>query len=100
MNQKCDLVVSEPKLEDERKAVGSIDAKVYWDYFRAGAGPVLLSLTLMSTLVCQALFHYSDIWLSDWYHCFSIETRLTPAFVKQDQQRGPEGGFGGHQPNK
>ncbi|CAG2163513.1 unnamed protein product [Oppiella nova] len=61
-----DVEVSAPKLEDETKASGSIDAKVYADYIRAGAGPVLLTMAILSTLISQGLFHYSDIWLSDW----------------------------------
>jgi len=59
--------MTEPKIDDENKAVGSIDAKVYWDYIRAGAGPVLLIASVLSTLVSQSLFHYSDIWLSEWF---------------------------------
>ncbi len=64
---KVDIEITDQKIEEESKAVGSIDAKVYWNYIRAGAGPILLILSVASTLISQSLFHYSDIWLSEWF---------------------------------
>ncbi|CAG2163511.1 unnamed protein product, partial [Oppiella nova] len=63
---EVDIQVSDPKLEDESKATGAIDARVYWDFVRAGAGPFLMIMMLLSTFISQGLFHYSDIWLTDW----------------------------------
>ena len=56
----------EPQPEAETKASGSISARVYWDYVRAGAGPVLMSVALLATLVSQSLWHYCDWWLAEW----------------------------------
>ncbi|CAG2184336.1 unnamed protein product, partial [Oppiella nova] len=56
----------EQKLVDESKATGTIKGRVLWDYVASGAGPVLLTLAIGSTLAYQGLFHYTDIWLTDW----------------------------------
>ena len=72
MNQKVENEVKDQKIDEENKASGSINAKVYWDYIRAGAGPILLTFSVLSTLVSQGLFHYSDIWLSEWYRLLKI----------------------------
>ncbi|CAG2120218.1 unnamed protein product, partial [Medioppia subpectinata] len=57
---------TDQKVDEETKAMGGINARVYWDYIKAGAGPVLLTFSLASTLVSQGLQHYSDVWLSEW----------------------------------
>ena len=57
----------DPKIDSEKKSVGSISAGIYWSYIRAGAGPILMSSVLISTLVSQFIFHYNGIWLSQWY---------------------------------
>jgi hypothetical protein len=62
-----DVEIIDPKIEEENKSVGSISAGVYWNYLRAGAGPILISSALISTLVSQSIFHYIGIWLSQWY---------------------------------
>lgn len=58
--------MSDPQIEEEQKAAGSIRGKIYWDYARAGGGYILLFLTLITTLLSQAILHYNDIWLSEW----------------------------------
>ncbi|XP_054158178.1 ATP-binding cassette sub-family C member 4-like, partial [Oppia nitens] len=57
---------SDEKLADELKASGSVDARIYWEYIRSGAGSLLLVIGLISTLLAQGLENYSDIWLSEW----------------------------------
>lgn len=56
----------EPKVVQEQKVGGSISARVYLDYVRAGSGILLMSAMIISTLVSQGIFHYTDIWLSNW----------------------------------
>src|SRR5437879_4467706 len=62
-NAKTD---NDPKIEEEGKSSGSVDAKVYWKYIRAGAGPLLLMGVIISILVSQTIIHYSDLWLAEW----------------------------------
>ncbi|XP_054158180.1 ATP-binding cassette sub-family C member 4-like [Oppia nitens] len=57
---------SDEKIDDELKARGSVDARIYWEYIRSGAGPALLIIGLISTLLSQGLENYTDIWLSEW----------------------------------
>ncbi|CAG2176939.1 unnamed protein product, partial [Oppiella nova] len=40
----------DPKIQDENRESGSISGRVYWKYIRAGAGPLLFSVTLFFTL--------------------------------------------------
>ncbi|CAG2176224.1 unnamed protein product, partial [Oppiella nova] len=54
----------EPKIQEENREVGSIGGHVYYEYVKAGAGPVLLTITLFTTLVSQGIFLYSDLWLT------------------------------------
>ncbi|CAG2168420.1 unnamed protein product, partial [Oppiella nova] len=56
----------DPKIQDENRELGSISGRVYWKYIRAGAGPLLFSVTLFFTLVSQAIFHGSDYYLTEW----------------------------------
>ncbi|XP_054162187.1 ATP-binding cassette sub-family C member 4-like [Oppia nitens] len=55
-----------PQVQDEQRIQGSIGAGVYWAYIKAGSGPILGFITILSTLVSQALFHASDLWLMKW----------------------------------
>ncbi|XP_054158234.1 ATP-binding cassette sub-family C member 4-like, partial [Oppia nitens] len=57
---------TDEKIAEENKAQGSINSRVYWEYIRSGAGPVLLIVGITSTLLSQVLQHYSDYWLSEW----------------------------------
>ncbi|CAG2165685.1 unnamed protein product [Oppiella nova] len=61
-----DDYTGDPKIQDEQREVGAIDGKIYWEYIKAGAGPILFTLTILSTLVSQGIFHASDLWLTDW----------------------------------
>lgn len=56
----------EPKIAEEEKSQGQINSKVYVNYVKAGSGTFLMVAMVVSTLVSQTLFHYTDIWLSDW----------------------------------
>ena len=57
----------DPKIQEETREFGSIEGTVYWEYIKAGAGPILATLTLLSTIISQAIFHGSDLWLTAWY---------------------------------
>ena len=50
----------------ESSASGAVNASVYWAYFRAGANPFLIFLALVSAVWAQALYQYTDFWLSAW----------------------------------
>ncbi|CAG2164129.1 unnamed protein product [Oppiella nova] len=56
-----------PKLMAEHRDVGSIKSHVYWEYIKSGAGPILFTLATLSTMLSQAIYHGSDIWLANWY---------------------------------
>ncbi len=56
----------EPKLKDETKMIGSIDSSVYFEYFKAGAGIFLMTITILSLVISQALYQGSDLWLTHW----------------------------------
>ncbi|CAG2166190.1 unnamed protein product [Oppiella nova] len=56
----------EPKIQKENREVGSIGGHVYYEYVKAGAGPILFTITLFSTLVFQVIVNYSDLWLTKW----------------------------------
>ncbi|CAG2164890.1 unnamed protein product, partial [Oppiella nova] len=45
-----DDYTGDPKIQDEQREVGAIDGKIYWEYIKAGAGPILFTLTILSTL--------------------------------------------------
>jgi len=55
-----------PQIAEEEKELGSVKSKIYWDYCRAGAGPLFLTLTLFSTLLSQFTYHASDWFLTLW----------------------------------
>ncbi|CAG2172915.1 unnamed protein product, partial [Oppiella nova] len=56
----------EPRIQEENREVGSIGGHVYYEYFKAGAGPILFTITLFSILLSHGILHYSDIWLTKW----------------------------------
>ncbi|CAG2164889.1 unnamed protein product, partial [Oppiella nova] len=55
-----------PKIMDEHRESGSIKGHVYWEYIKAGAGPLLITMTILSTILSQAMFNGSDLWLAHW----------------------------------
>jgi ABC-type multidrug transport system ATPase subunit len=56
----------ESKIKDEFKETGHVKSYVYWEYITAGAGPILFTLTLLSIISTQFLYHFSDYWLTTW----------------------------------
>ncbi|CAG2107663.1 unnamed protein product, partial [Medioppia subpectinata] len=56
----------DPHIQEEQREVGAIGGSVYWEYVKAGAGPVLFILMVISALLSQAIFHGSDIFLTQW----------------------------------
>lgn len=54
------------KLEEEQFQRGSIKWRIYKEYIKAGAGPILLITTTMFTVLSQAIFSGSDIFLTYW----------------------------------
>ncbi|XP_054158540.1 ATP-binding cassette sub-family C member 4-like [Oppia nitens] len=56
----------EPEVKAESKMIGSVDSTIYWDYIKAGAGPVLMTITFLMILLSQSLYQGSDYWMSYW----------------------------------
>jgi ATP-binding cassette subfamily C (CFTR/MRP) protein 4 len=56
----------EPRIQAEKREVGAIGRHVYYEYVKAGAGPILFTITVISALVPQGTLHYSDLWLTKW----------------------------------
>ncbi|XP_054166166.1 ATP-binding cassette sub-family C member 4-like [Oppia nitens] len=60
------ISLDDPQIKAENKIVGSLDSTIYWDYIKAGAGPMLMSTTVLMVLLSQILYQGSDYWLSYW----------------------------------
>ena len=56
----------EPKIKEETKMSGSIESSIYWEYIKAGAGFFLITTTITTMILSQALFQGSDYFLSYW----------------------------------
>ncbi|CAG0881128.1 unnamed protein product [Darwinula stevensoni] len=56
-----------PTLAEEMRSRGSLSARIYWDYLKAGAGWFLLFLLIVSNILTQSAFSGSDWWLSYWF---------------------------------
>lgn len=56
-----------PAIQEEEKSKGAISSKIYYNYVRAGSGAILMSAMILSTIISQCIFHYTDVWLSQWY---------------------------------
>ncbi|CAG2104061.1 unnamed protein product, partial [Medioppia subpectinata] len=50
----------EPKICDEKREIGSIEGRVYWEYIKAGAGPLLFSLTFMTEKFQEKTYQQID----------------------------------------
>lgn len=51
---------------EETKILGSVSIKVFWRYFRSGGSIFFILFTLTVSVVAQALYHFSDMWLAAW----------------------------------
>ncbi|EEC08526.1 ABC transporter, putative, partial [Ixodes scapularis] len=54
----------QPSEVEESRSTGSVQGRVYWSYMRAGAGPILMPLLFVSSILAQAIFNGSDFWLT------------------------------------
>ncbi|GFN81907.1 multidrug resistance-associated protein 4 [Plakobranchus ocellatus] len=52
--------------EQEERAKGSIELKVYMKYFKAGTGIIMSILVIFFLLLAQVLYIASDWWLARW----------------------------------
>ncbi|CAG2110820.1 unnamed protein product, partial [Medioppia subpectinata] len=66
--------VDEQEVKAELKMIGSVETSVYLAYIKAGAGPLLVILTILFLIVSQVLYQGSVYWLSLWTN----EMRKTP----------------------
>ncbi|CAG2119190.1 unnamed protein product, partial [Medioppia subpectinata] len=60
------IEADEQEVKAELKMIGSVESSVYMDYIKAGAGPLLITLTALFTISSQVLTQGSDYWLSLW----------------------------------
>lgn len=60
------ITTNEVKLEEEKYQHGSIKFYVYKEYLKAGAGPLLIIMVIIFTIVSQLTFNGSDIFLTSW----------------------------------
>lgn len=51
---------------EEMMALGSVGARVYWEYFRSGASFFYLGAVILITSASQVAYNYNDYWLSLW----------------------------------
>lgn len=58
--------VRHPAEAEEARSTGSVKGRVYWSYMTAGAGPLLMPLLFVSSILAQAIFNGSDFWLTYW----------------------------------
>ncbi|CAG2117107.1 unnamed protein product, partial [Medioppia subpectinata] len=58
------IEVDVQEVKAERKMIGSIKSSVYMDYIKAGAGPLLITLTILFLISSQVLNQGSVYWLS------------------------------------
>ena len=54
------------ELEDESFQRGGLSPRIYWEYIKAGSGPILQLTCIIFTVVSQSLFHGSDYFLTLW----------------------------------
>lgn len=61
-------VDSKQREEDlqENREYGSLGARIYWDYFKAGSSYLLVIAVIIITIASQSLFHLTDLWMSAW----------------------------------
>ncbi|KAK3702318.1 hypothetical protein RRG08_008706 [Elysia crispata] len=52
--------------EEEERETGSVDLKVFTEYFKAGAGICFFTLLVLFVLLAQVLYVASDWWLARW----------------------------------
>ncbi|CAG2119116.1 unnamed protein product, partial [Medioppia subpectinata] len=63
----CESIeVDEQEVRAELKMIGSVDINVYMEYIKAGAAPLLITLTILFIIASQVLYQGSDFWLSLW----------------------------------
>ncbi|CAG2117812.1 unnamed protein product [Medioppia subpectinata] len=60
------IEVDEQEVKAELKMIGSVETSVYMDYIMAGAGPLLITLTILVIIAAQVVNQGSDYWLSLW----------------------------------
>jgi len=57
-----------PENQDEKMATGSVNSRLYWDYFSSGNSHLLgIGILVFAFIFNQILFSASEIWLSSWY---------------------------------
>lgn len=55
-----------PKTGEEIKSTGSVKFKIYKEYVKSGAGPILRFILFFSYIATQTIFNGSDFWLTGW----------------------------------
>ncbi|CAG2118678.1 unnamed protein product, partial [Medioppia subpectinata] len=60
------IEADEQEVKAELKMIGTIESSVYMEYIKAGAGPLLITLTILFIITSQILNQESVYWLSLW----------------------------------
>lgn len=50
----------------EKKASGSLNAGIYWEYLKTANSPISFMIVLSFFILCQIALSVSDYWLSYW----------------------------------
>ena len=64
--QTMDDKMNTPEATKEARSYGSVAVRVYTNYIVAGTSWSTATFMVVVTVVCQALFSGSDVWLSHW----------------------------------
>ncbi|CAG2121572.1 unnamed protein product, partial [Medioppia subpectinata] len=73
------IEVDDQDVKAELKIIGSVESTVYMEYIKAGAGPLLVILTILFLIASQVLYQGSVYWLNLWTN----EMSKTPDKVDQ-----------------
>ena len=79
------------QVEEEQFQRGSIKGRIYCEYIKAGAGPLMFISMLIFTIVSQTIFNGSDIFLTLWLVAIKCDfhpiSQLMFGTPFQDQQK-------------
>ena len=66
MEEKVDQGKPDADAQKEKMAEGSVDGRLYWEYFRSGDSICAIIFLLFGFLASQILYSVSEVWLSTW----------------------------------
>ena len=72
---------------EEMMAIGSVGARVYWEYFRSGTSFLYLTVVIVVTSASQLVYNYNDYWLSQWTEQYKPNANGTFPSASIEQER-------------